>query len=388
MAGSARRRPSRELLAEPRRQAAFELHRGAAGRAEERQPRASPNSWQSTISDQGLFGREVGRRQEVRARDAVALLRSSSRSAARPPRRSSPRSRKMRAPADVAGRGQRLSVAALSSLKQTDQLEQTMDSRQVHSAHSASGRAVQPFRAGCPASPTAGGRAVARSSTGFTSARSRRPRPAPSATRSAPVPSRLETPAAVSAPPRRRAARGAARSRAATPARAIARRPAATVRSGWAGRLPAGVGTSLGRRSFDRDARSTAASVCASAAGRRPAADHLRPREAVVQVEAGVAGPGTAAGVEVGLARPRPFGQVDAIVLQQRALAEVDLGDRHGCSRPASGSRRSRPRPAGAGRPSSTSSVSGARCRRRPGRASTSCLAAIAAVEVRLGINW
>ena len=59
------------------------------------------------------------------------------------------------------------------------------------------------------------------------------------------------------------------------------------------------------------------------------AADDAGPREAVVEVVAGVAGSRAAQGVEVGLAGPRPFGQVDAVVFEQRTFAVVHLCDRH-----------------------------------------------------------
>ena len=48
---------------------------------------------------------------------------------------------------------------------------------------------------------------------------------------------------------------------------------------------------------------------------------------AVVEVEAGVPLPCPAVGIEVGLARPRPFRQEDAVVFEQRTLAIVELRD-------------------------------------------------------------
>ena len=57
------------------------------------------------------------------------------------------------------------------------------------------------------------------------------------------------------------------------------------------------------------------------------AADHVGPGEAVVEVVAGVALPGQAMGVELGLGRPGAFRQIDAVVFQDRALAVMDLGD-------------------------------------------------------------
>ena len=49
---------------------------------------------------------------------------------------------------------------------------------------------------------------------------------------------------------------------------------------------------------------------------------------AVVEEQAGVPLPGAAVGIEVGLAGPRAFGEEHAVVFEERAFAEMELGDR------------------------------------------------------------
>ena len=49
---------------------------------------------------------------------------------------------------------------------------------------------------------------------------------------------------------------------------------------------------------------------------------------AVVEVDAGIALPGPAVGIEVSLARMWAFGEKHAVVFQQRTLAVMELGDR------------------------------------------------------------
>ncbi len=66
-------------------------------------------------------------------------------------------------------------------------------------------------------------------------------------------------------------------------------------------------------------------------AGRLPVgslAENPRISEPVVEVQGRRASAGAAAGVEVGLRRPGTFGQVNAVVFQQRSFAVVDLRDR------------------------------------------------------------
>src|SRR5207248_10611454 len=60
----------------------------------------------------------------------------------------------------------------------------------------------------------------------------------------------------------------------------------------------------------------------------RPAADNLGPRPAVVDVPTGVAFASAGQGIPVGLLRPRPFFEADAVVIHDRALAGVQVGDR------------------------------------------------------------
>ena len=59
----------------------------------------------------------------------------------------------------------------------------------------------------------------------------------------------------------------------------------------------------------------------------RAAAEDTWAGMAVVEVEAGVPLPCPAVGIEVGLARPRPFRKEDAVVFEQRTLAIVELRD-------------------------------------------------------------
>ena len=132
-------RPPRQLLAKPRRQAAFELHRGVSRRREKGHLRAAHLVAQNDQRD-GLVGREVRRRQELRPRQPITPVgfvvnQRESRFA------ENVEVAEDRPPADAAGRGERFGVISLSSLKQGEQSQQTLDSRQVHSADSDSGLA-------------------------------------------------------------------------------------------------------------------------------------------------------------------------------------------------------------------------------------------------------
>ena len=63
-----------ELLAEPAGQGAFEFHGRAAGRIEKGQARAVAHLVAQHDQRQGLFRREIRRRQEIAAGDVILLL--------------------------------------------------------------------------------------------------------------------------------------------------------------------------------------------------------------------------------------------------------------------------------------------------------------------------
>src|SRR5207249_3685157 len=60
----------------------------------------------------------------------------------------------------------------------------------------------------------------------------------------------------------------------------------------------------------------------------RPAADHARPRPAVVDVPSGVALASAGQCVPVSFLRPGAFLEEDAVVVHDRALADMEIGDR------------------------------------------------------------
>ena len=126
-----RRHDVAKLLAQPGGKAAFELDGRAAGRTEKRKTGAVAQLVAQHDQRQRLFRREVGRRQQAGPGDAIVLLPLVER------QRNARLAKQVqiaedRAPAYAAFQGQRLSVVPPSNLKQTDQLQQTVDSRQVH----------------------------------------------------------------------------------------------------------------------------------------------------------------------------------------------------------------------------------------------------------------
>ena len=234
---------------------------------------------------QGFLGGEVGGRQIIRAGNAILLrLVLEGERHARLPQEI--QVAEDGPPAHAAGVRQSLNVVPLSSLKQTDQLQQAMDSRQVHRRRGSSrgsGLQARLADAFCTA------RHVRR---GGRPRRAVGPRLRPAASHRWPV-----WPRGPSAP-------GASR-RPRAPAPAALRGAISTPLGGAGTFMPSG-------------APLPPSAHCRTG----PATNHLRLGEAVVQVMGGVACPGPPAGVEIRLARPRPFGQVDPIILQQRTLAK------------------------------------------------------------------
>ncbi len=86
-------------------------------------------------------------------------------------------------------------------------------------------------------------------------------------------------------------------------------------------RVPGCTSVDPGVKSFD-PARSPHALV------HRTATDHARTRVSVIEVVAGVTFAGLSQRVPVRLLGPRAFGQLNVVVLEQRSLAEMDVGNR------------------------------------------------------------
>jgi len=140
----ARRHPHRDglagcpqPLAEPIGEVAGQLQGGTSGRLEKGELRGTDRRLVLpqvvTEDDQGqhLFGGEVRRREKIGAGNVIALLLIVV-DQRHPRLAQSVQVAKDGPPADLAGLGQRLSVVPPSTLKHSDQLQESADSRQIH----------------------------------------------------------------------------------------------------------------------------------------------------------------------------------------------------------------------------------------------------------------
>ncbi len=120
-----------DVLAEPGGQAALDLQRGGAGRAQKGQARILAQLVAQYHHGQGLFRRKVQGRQAGAAGKAIALaaLVEDQRHARLP---QGVQIAEDRAAADPARAGQFFSVVSLSSLKQADQRQQAVRLREAH----------------------------------------------------------------------------------------------------------------------------------------------------------------------------------------------------------------------------------------------------------------